>query len=320
MLLACTACGGAAAPSAAPTATSAPGGSEPSTEPRAPATALPEALPEGSYRIALTRPERVGSRIHIQRSVRELSTTRVIRARRVVDEQRKQTSVRFVALAEALAVNAVGKATRTRFEIERFEADGPHGPEPVLPPRTVLTVQRGSKPQQKVTSSAGPLDARQLAAVKLVTTLDVSRVTDQQIFGSAEPRAIGESWPIAGDMARESLAGEGMATAGRVEGSTRLLGVRKVGDVECLEVLARIEVSGLDPKDMPEGSEVERGELQARMTGLYPIDHQLPLLEQHQSMTIEIVTRVPDPKAPKSGHVLVQVQSTREIDTLVDPR
>ncbi len=264
------------------------------------------AVPDGKFRIVLFRKATVGERVHLSRTVSDLTSQRVIQNGKVVKNQTLRQHVEFEAVTEVLSVTAKGRPSRTRYTIKRFAARMGRGMKPVFKPGTVLTAQRGSKAERAITSSSGPLSKEQLAAAKLVISLRKSRANDQEIFGTSEPRAIGESWPINSKRGKQSMEEEGIAKLRSLNGKTTLVAERQVEGVPCLEVLGRMEADIEHLPGLPKDTKVVRGKLRARLTGLFPIDPKLLPPKKTSSMTFDVVSRTTSSKGMVELHLSTQ--------------
>ncbi len=264
------------------------------------------AVPDGKFRVVLFRKARVGERVRLTRTVSDLTSQRVIQNGKVVKNQTLRQHVEFEAVTEVLAVTVKGRPSRTRYTIKRFAARMGRGMKPIFKPGTVLTVQRGGKAERSITSSAGPLSKEQLAAAKLVISLRKSRANDQEIFGTSEPRAIGESWPINSKRGKQSMEEEGIAKLRSLNGKTTLVAERQVEGVPCLEVLGRMEADIEHLPGLPKDTKVVRGKLRARLTGLFPTDPKLLPPKKTSSMTFDVVSRTTSPKGIMELHLSTQ--------------
>jgi hypothetical protein len=77
-----------------------------------------------------------------------------------------------------------------------------------------------------------------------------------------------------------------------VEGSFRLDGIEKVGDVDCLKLSGNLKVKHLVTKadenedgGLPEGFAVQDGSMEAKYSGLFPVDSAVGSLAESASMT-----------------------------------
>lgn len=266
------------------------------------------AVPAGKYRVSLSRPEVVGERAQMTRTVSDLTSQRIVEGGKVVKNETMRQHVEFEAVKETLAITPDGHPRRTRYTVQRFEARMGKSMQPIFASGTVLTAQRGSETEQSVTSSTGPLSKEQLAAVKLVISLRERRAGDQEIFGTAEPRGIGDSWPINSERGKQSMEEEGIAKLRSLTGNTTLVAEREVDSVPCLEIMGRMEADIENLPGLPKDTKVVRGKLRARVSGMFPIDPKLLAPLKTTSMSFDVVTRT----TTANGSVEMHLSTQRE--------
>ncbi|HMR07702.1 MAG TPA: hypothetical protein PKA88_18090, partial [Polyangiaceae bacterium] len=103
------------------------------------------AVPAGKYRVSLSRPEVVGERAQMTRTVSDLTSQRIVEGGKVVKNETMRQHVEFEAVKETLAITPAGHPRRTRYTVQRFEARMGKSMKPIFASGTVLTAQRGSE-------------------------------------------------------------------------------------------------------------------------------------------------------------------------------
>lgn len=124
---------------------------------------------------------------------------------------------------------------------------------------------------------------------------DVGGPTDDDLFGSKVPRAIGESWNL--DIANFKDENVALNPEG-ASGATRLVSLRKVDGLDCLEVQADLSVPSVTLKGLPAEAKLLEAALSGHFLGLYPTDTKLPALSQGMSMDIRMKMEVQSPNGP----------------------
>jgi hypothetical protein len=159
-------------------------GSEHST-PVSPASA------NGKYPIALRRELEPGKSYHLR--VKDESTEHMVtRVRGQVNEETKTTVLSFVGAQQALAA---GRDQPTDYVVEQLTRTQ-NGTESVLLPAGAKIACRADGKHWQYTVD-GQLASEELAnALKTLLGDSIGGPTDDEIFGTNQPRAIGESWPV----------------------------------------------------------------------------------------------------------------------------
>lgn len=223
--------------------------------------------------VRLNRPERVGDRVAL-RGEGTLRGTVEVRVDGAVVEQKEETlEVSLEGVATVQEVDGRAMATRTAFLVER--SSGGQGSErhEILPAGTTVVAESvGGKSSFTVGGAPVAPDASQALGLVL-STHEPGRPNDDDVFGTREPRRVGESWPIDARTAAEDLAKSVGGSAGdlRVNGATTLLGTRTESGEACLEIEGRMSVGGVRIP-LPPGFSVEEADTQVIFHGLVPAD------------------------------------------------
>lgn len=259
------------------TAPSADGSGKEASAPQAGGDAPP---PAGTYRIVLDRPSRAGEKVKISTKATESSHQQLVQDGKVVKEEDNRVQVSLVADEEVLAVSPSGKWTKAKLTLTSFTAAGQKGDETILPPGTVLTIERapgsseGDK-EAKIVSSSGELTKEQRKALKLAFPSGpiTSDAKDDDTFGTKEPRAPGASWDISRDAAVRDLERHGaMTSRDLVEGRTTLVAVKDDRGEPCLEIAARFKAKLTGASNGPKNAKIEGGVVNAEALTLTPVD------------------------------------------------
>ena len=274
-----------------------------------------EPVPEGKFRIALVRTARVGDTVRLRHVTRDLRDTRVTKAGRLVDRKSYARRVTLEAIVETLAVAADGRATKRRYRVQRLEADTQKAPRVIVPKGTEIVITQAPGKQGVLSASGLNLSKEDQQALDAVLPTSMSETTEQQVFGSREPRAIGESWAVDVERARAMLDETGIRPRRPPRGSTRVLEQRDVGGEPCLMVLARMELDGFALAEMEPDARIEQSSLRMRATTALPLDLARPPREQSVSIETQI-TLLTEKGADK---LRIEIDSKREYETAIEP-
>jgi len=294
-LLVLVRCGGEARP--VETAKAVPLASAP---PAAPA-------PAHTYPIKMHWVSRVGDRTHaiMDDDKREQTTTRM-----AGQPASKSDKVSHAHLDGTLIVAEVDDHTNARRteivvnELWQTTGDGAHAV--LAPAGTHVMVTRAARREDaQVTVNGQPASKELREAIDDLMTLSIGGPSDDEVFGTAAPQAVGAEWSVNVAVAQKDLSDKGIV-ASSLTGKVKLAGTEHVGSVECLDIRADLIVSGIESvADLPQGSIIESGGVEAHMQGLFALDGKLGLLGEQLETSTRMKVRVPTPQ----GNVQVDVKS-----------
>lgn len=243
------------------------------------------------YEIVLRRDLEAGKsyRVSIKDDSQEHAVMRV--QGKVVSDESKSTLLSFVGTQKLLSAGHDQPAEYVVEELTRTQAG-----------QTVALLPAGSK------IAATPVDKKwqyvvegQAMSEELDEALhtlfgdEIGGPSDDDLFGSKVPRAIGESWNLDISLFQDEsvkLHPEGAT------GSTRLLSLRKIDGVECLEIQADLSVPRVTLHGLPEGTKLLEGGMSGHFLGMFPTDRKRPSLSQGMSMDMKMKMEVQSPNGP----------------------
>lgn len=131
--------------------------------------------------------------------------------------------------------------------------------------------------------------------------------SDNDIFGTTAPQAVGAEWPANVALAEADLAARGIVVApGSLQGSSKLVSVSSDGGVDCLEIESHVRVGSLRSlKDLPPGSTVEDASIDVVFHTSLPVDASRVEPRSDMRLTMKGTFEVPSPK----GKVRVTLDS-----------
>ncbi len=274
------------------------GGGSASTTTATTEVPIPKPEPAKTFAVHLHSPSKVGSKTHVVVDANEDRTTNAIKGTEVIEKKREKKLIHFDAVATTVAVDGKQESSKTHYDVTELTVDG----KPALKGTVDLT--RAAKGDDAVVMVNGALATKeQRETLKSVLTYRIGGPTDDEIFGTAQPQAIGGRWAINSKLAQEDLEGdEGMQTSA-ITGDAHLEGVAKVGDLDCLDIRSEMKLEGLSLPNKPAGSTVERGEATAKFSGMFPVDPSHGRVQDHLALEVRMKLRVPT----KVGDVMVEV-------------
>jgi hypothetical protein len=265
-----------------------------------------------TYDVVLARPTKAGATHRIVASGYESEKTIVTAGDQVVQQKEDEVSVELTASVTVLEVNERARPTKASLTIETSTATRGTTSGTLLPRGTVVVVSvKDNKDVYMVGDSPAADDVAK--ALSAVFTLPKSKESDDDIFGTREKKRVGDTWPINAELAATSLKDVGLrVNKDDVEGSVALKGVVKVGQEECLDIQAWLDIKAFDLQ-LPDGFNVVEGRLQAKFAGKLPTNKTLGRVEDNEQMTMTLkATGKPDANGPE---VTINVSNVKRTST-----
>jgi len=247
---------------------------------------------EGTHDIKLSRPVEAGARYRLSAEGMRATSTEMTRGGEVVRREENTLRVELQALVEVLEVDRAGRPLKQSLGLDYLVWGRGGELDQALPNgRVIIAETVGRKTEFHMDQGSLPPLAEQ--ALHLVVSTYRGDVPDEDlIFGSRLPRDVGETWGFH----RQAFA-DAMRTTGaivdpeRLEGQVRLERLERIEDVDCLRITAEVQVPAFSMSDLPRGVELERGNAEVTVSGLFPVDPSLAKLQDRTSVTMEVVMR-----------------------------
>jgi len=258
-------------------------------------SATAAAATEGeSYEIKFARPIKVGMKYAITADgalVREVT----IKRGAVTQKQPEDGfGVRLEGVVEVLALDNIGEEAKVSIAIDKCTRITSEGETELVAKGKALLAEGKGKDTKFSLQDGGELSKDAVDALELVVSLDTNdTLTDDDLLGTKDMQKVGDAWPVTSEnVAKDSERVGVVVKPGDVEGSFRVDGVEKQDEVECLKLSGNLKVKNLVTKadeneddGLPEGFVVESGSMEAKYSGLFPVDTALGSLAESASMT-----------------------------------
>jgi hypothetical protein len=270
----------------------------------------PPAAP-GAFTVRMHRASTVGQRARLTVEGEKQQTTRISANGRPPTERAENLRVHFRAVERVLTVSPRGKALATQYTVERLESDDAAGAHVLLRPGQVVTVVRGERgPEAVVTVAGRPVERPVREALAVVISLSVAGATDDEVFGTAEPQAVGASWPIHAEVAEADLARAAHITS-TLTGQTRINGTATVQRTPCLDLSAEMRGTITAMSDLPPRSTVRSGALHVTLQGMFPVAPAVPVLTSMMAMTMDVVVDLPPNAASAHNEIHLTLRESK---------
>jgi hypothetical protein len=266
-----------------------------------------------AYEVKLARPVKVGMKYHITTDGALVRETTISRAGVTAKQPDDGFGVHLEGTVEVLALDQIGEEAKVSIAIDKCTRITSAGENELVPKGKVLIAEGKGKDTRFSIEGGGELAKEASDALELVVSLDTNdTLTDDDLLGTKEKKKVGESWPVSPENVAKDSERVGVEVKPQdVEGSFQIDGLEKKGDEPCLKLSGNLKVKKLvtkaDEKEgggLPEGYVVEGGSMEAKYTGLFPVDSSKGSLAESASMTF--VTHV---KGKGGGGDAVTIES-----------
>ena len=254
-------------------------------------SALPPVAPgvtPAAFEVRLERAQRPGDRGRVSTVVRSRRATVVTEGDRIVRREDEDREVDLEAVVEVLGVDAAGAPRSLAYTLQHLIVQTPAGRTEVLPSGWLVSAERGGA---KVTlRSANPLPAEALKALDEILSPLPSESTDDEVFGTPEPRYVGAIWPVNATLAARELADMHLdVPAEAVRGESQLVGLVEVAGQVCLDVAGELSIH--DPR-LIDAPGTESAELRSTYRTLLPVDGTSPAIDATLRVDLDVTTLV----------------------------
>ncbi len=268
------------------------------------------AAPAGQrYAIRMHRDSHVGERGREQIDSQKQETVISRLLGQPPSKSDKITHTRLVGTNVVQEIDEKKDVRRSEITVEEFWQTLNDGPKTVLaPPGSHVTIVRAkTKADAQVTIDGKAASKELREALDDVITVTIGGPSDDDIFGTKEPQAVGAQWLPNVSLAEKDLQDKGMvAKAGGISGKVQLVGTAKVDDVDCIDLQADMSVTGIEQvSDLPAGSVIQTGSVTAHMRGLFPLDEKMARRTDETDVVTKMKVRVPS----QQGDVQVDVKA-----------
>lgn len=244
----------------------------------APAASTTTPGTSAQYSIVLHRPLRAGEEFRVvvdaKQKIEGVAVTSIDN-RESSRDIGNDVEVSLAGVVTIREVDADGRAVSALMDVERFTAAAKS--EPLVPPGTKIDFVRGRGQFSAMVNGEPRPDLLELLRLAFPLQRPGSPLGDQ-LFGSQEPRAIGDSWAFSKNNVAQNLLEDGYRVSETdLSGDTRLTGKTTVNGIECLELSSTVHA---DQAAMSEAGDVKgtgTGKLDSTVKMVVPVDPKLPL-------------------------------------------
>jgi len=263
------------------------------------------------YEIRLHRPLKAGDHYQmaaLARDSRKASTTMDGQAFR---QSAEDLTLEFEAMVKVLEVTKEACSKIALTIIKCCKVDG-EVRTPLLPKDATVTAAFLNG--KYIFEQGGvPVVPEVQKALHLLVLLGKRGLADDETYGTSDRKKVGEHWGINAERALDDLKKSGLeAKKEDFIGTVKLEKVAKVGGGECLQIAADMSIARLS-KEVPGGFAIDKGNIQARMVSILPVNPALGPVEETSNFAMTVVIRG-KPK-PDSPEIVVEVIVQSHVET-----
>ena len=245
---------------------------------------------EGPHEIRLERPLEAGARYRIAAEGLRSTTSEMTRAGEVLRREETTLRVELQGLVEIRRVDDAGRPLEQAVGLDYLVWGLGGGLDQALPTgRVVIAETVGRRTEFRL--DQGTLPPRAAEALGLVLSTYRGDVPSEDlVFGSRMPRAVGESWDFDRQALVDTLRAMGaVVDAARLEGQVTLEGIERIEGLSCLRVTAVVGAPVSALADLPADLALGSGRMDVRVSGAFPTDPSRPRVENRTSISMELV-------------------------------
>lgn len=192
------------------------------------------------------------------------------------DEQSRRSvaTIRYVVATEILEVSPKGNARRVALTVRRLTKQSAGVTVELAKPGESFTARLRGR-ERLVEAQGAPVAPDLAEALAAAVPLRADEdPTDDDLFGSAERRHPGESWPVRADLFATAGAQRVAFDPKEVSGTATLAGLKQAQGLPCVEVRWQIEAhhGSFKPGSLPAGLLGTMSAMSVRGSAVVPVD------------------------------------------------
>jgi hypothetical protein len=261
---------------------------------------------EDAYPIKIERPQKAGQCTNIKATY-ELANSTMITTSGKPDQSQVQTlKANFEYREDVDRTDGKGNATGLTVTIGKAEDDKG---KILIDPGKVILVKRSSTESTFSTKDGSVLsnDAKQSLAMVFSP---ISAFTQDDTFGSATPRKVGETWPVnAQGAAKEASAGGATLEPKDISGNVTIKALEDAPGGKALRIHGSLEATPAKGS-APQGVTLEKGTINITLDGLFPVDSTVPAALYELSSDMQFVLSNNSRRVETKTHAVKRVTAS----------
>ena len=270
------------------------------------------------YPIRLSSPDHVGQKNWISLSGSRHQEVSVSQNGQLIKSQMTNMLVIFEGREEILTLDGKGLPVRESFTVEKFAKTEDGISTVLLKPGSMILTDGGQEETKQIVLKGGVLDEDSRDAfAMLMPPHTPDSLSDDDIYGTKEPRGVGDSWTINKAAAVADLKDVMIIPVERMTGTSSIVSRDNFGGDECLNMLTEVKADGVSLKNGPAGFGAGQGTLQMVFRGCIPI--RSGVISRKESGEVSTQYRLKGmPGSPAAG-VTMDMTLNQKVDMVVLP-
>ena len=262
---------------------------------RAPSAVIIRVNGAPRYPIRLSWPAEKGMRGRLDTTTESTRTSTQHFAGGATDVETHHVRVSAKGVEEILEADDRGNLRRARVDFDLLDADFGPSRSPLHLRDVRAEIARGAgDAEATVTLGGAPASGDDLEAVReIFAPGERETPSDDQAFGTATPQAVGDVWPIQGDVVERTLAEGFPVPPGAVTGAMSLVSATSRDGIPCLEIKGSVRIEPFGLSGLPAGATVEHAAIVLVMHVVVPTSPMFRI-EDDSTMTTDVTVTTPE--------------------------
>jgi hypothetical protein len=234
---------------------------------------IAETVHAQKYPVRLSSPDHVGQKNRISLMGSRSQESASSQNGRILKSVSTNMLVIFEGREEVLAVDTTGMAVRESFTVEKF-TNLENGITTVLlkPGSVILTDGSREAPNQIVLKGGVMAESARAAFSLVMPPHRPGSGTDDDVYGTKEPKGVGDRWTINKAAAVADLKDAMIIPIERMTGVSSIVSKGNFGGDECLDLLTEVAADGVALKNGPAGFLPDQGTMEMTVRACVPIN------------------------------------------------
>jgi hypothetical protein len=207
-----------------------------------------------------------------------------------VEREGEDFRVALEAQVEILEVDSRGEPFRLTFTVSKLTKTDVRATTELLKPGAIVDVDGSKAEPYSLRGGSMPDNVREAFEMFHTNNKPNRPNSDDDIFGTTEPKAVGESWSINSAAAAKDLAADSpmVITAERLSGKMTVISVDQIQGASCLNTNGELKGDGITLKTPPPGVDMKEGSMSMKFGGCFPVDRSQHSHRHHGDMEVRL--------------------------------
>ena len=205
--------------------------------------ATPTQADDATYKVRFPATGRVGHRYDVKLSAVQTLKQSVLQGAKVVASQENTVTIDFQATVEILEVNERKQETKRKYLVHRAVAKMGEQELVILPAETEVIAAAGEEGTEIERTDGKVLEQAAKNLLPQLIQFETGELTTDDVFGSDQPRTVGDQWEGNADALVKMLAQDNEeAKSGAVKSTAKLVAAKATDEGAMLDLVMQVEV------------------------------------------------------------------------------